>query len=63
MFDDGEEDRTGGSEREDIENMDIGDSPWKPLKAAAQERRRTNTEKEKFPGSRLLVLCQDEGTF
>lgn len=32
MFDDGEEDTTGGSERED---MDIGDSPWKPLKAAA----------------------------
>lgn len=35
MFDDGEEDTTGGSEREDMEDMDIGDSPWKPLKAAA----------------------------
>lgn len=35
MFDDGEEDTTGGSEREHMEDMDIGDSPWKPLKAAA----------------------------
>lgn len=61
MFNDGEEDTTGGSEREDME--DIGDSPWKPLKAAAQQRRRTNTEKEKFPVSSLLVLWQDEGTF
>lgn len=37
MFDDGEEDTTGGSEREDMEDMDIGDSPWKPLKQPNKE--------------------------
>lgn len=62
MFDDGEEKTTGGSEREGMEDVDVGDSPWKPLKAAAQQRR-TKTETEKFPGSSLPVSWQDEATF
>lgn len=59
MFVDGQEEATEGSERED---MDRGDSPWRPLKAAARQRRRTKTEKE-FPGSGLLFSWQDEGMF